>query len=98
MSLTECFGIIEDECQIASTTSSRHLPSQYAIHRGILVDVVLNTWLNHGWEHGNLSFERGFVGFGKGFEVELHDGFPTIVGSFGKRPYLQLCDVLAFYY
>ena len=71
---------------------------KHILHRRILVDVFLHTGLNHGWEEGDLSLERSAIGCGKGIEVGLHDGVPTLCCRCCQSFYVGLRDVLAVHH
>ena len=94
----KCLHIINNQYQIAATTSSRHLPCMNLRKDGILINEALNATLNHGWEHGYLSIKRCLEGRGKGWEILSENGIPTVIGCLGKILHLWLGNVLAFYH
>jgi len=60
MFLAEAFCILHDTGQIATATSTRHLPCKDFIF--VCIDIALYTTLNHGREHGHLRFKGCLIG------------------------------------
>lgn len=96
MCLTEGLGVADDECKVSASAGARHFPCEDVFHTGVLVDVVLYAWLDHGGEEGDLGFEGGLVGVGEGVEVGLHDSLPTLVGGGGQGFDVGLVDDFPF--
>ena len=96
MLLLEILHIINNQYQITATACTRHLPGMNLRQGRILIYKSLHTPLNHGWEHGNLRFERSLEGRCKRSKIPVENRIPAIIGSLGKILHLNLVDILAF--
>ena len=98
MILYKLLGIADDEGEVATTSSTGHLPGKdfgdIAVMRYRFGNVAIGSWLlavgwevgglDHAGEHGGLGIEGGAVGGCKAVEVFLHDGCPAGIGGIGQ--------------
>ena len=90
MLLRKRLHIINHQHEIATATSSRHLPGMNLRKYGILINIRLYAALNHGWEQGYLGIEGCLEGRCKGCKIHCEDSIPAIIGSLGKILHLWL--------
>ena len=98
MLLCKRLHIINHQHEIATATSSRHLPGMNLRKYGILIDIRLYAALNHGWEQGYLGIEGCLEGRCKGSKIHCEDSIPAVIGRLGKVLHLWLGNVLALYH